>query len=238
MCGYLMLCVSLARFPNKRNGSASNTVTLAEGTMEYRLAHIVKYLAGGFYALVWAFLGDNDYFPSFFGTARTSETNPCSWCPATTRAAGGEWWTDFRSNPLASWFHRIHLSRAWLALNPVRHPLLMLPGVSIMTLAPDWMHIKYLGTDKSVYGSILYILCFVLLHEGDPPLFFLYPGHSSGLLSYQYYLCIRVILFIHQGYYRRCTHQGYTTHVSVCTVAPHVWGIQAARNRTWNSCGQ
>ena len=30
--------------------------------------------------------------------------------------------------------------------------------MSVLTIAPDWMHVKHLGTDKYIYGSVLYVL--------------------------------------------------------------------------------
>eukprot|EP00959_Pyramimonas_sp_CCMP1952_P450633 9435229-Pyramimonas_sp.AAC.1 len=47
------------------------------------------------------------------------------------------------------------------------HPLFKVPGVTILKVKPDWMHIKYLGLDNKLYGSVLFCLTrYVLI--GDP----------------------------------------------------------------------
>ena len=43
------------------------------------------------------------------------------------------------------------------------HAIFTLPGVSILTVGVDLMHIKHLGTDKYMYRSVLYLLCFHVL---------------------------------------------------------------------------
>ena len=136
-----------------------------KGTAEYRLAHETKWLAGGFFGIVWAFRGDMDWNAEFFNLPRHNDATPCGWCPATS--GGAMPWSDFRIHPMAAWMRNIYSSRQWLAANPVRHALLTLPGVSILTVTPDLMHIKYLGTDQFVLGSVLYLLCFVILNAGD-----------------------------------------------------------------------
>ena len=51
----------------------------------------------------------------------------------------------------------------WIAANPHRHPLLALIGASVLTVYPDWMHVKYLGTDQYLLGSVLKLMVFHLL---------------------------------------------------------------------------
>ena len=44
---------------------------------------------------------------------------------------------------------RTHTIATWRAMGHQNgHPLFNVPGVSILTVKPDWMHIKYLGLDK------------------------------------------------------------------------------------------
>eukprot|EP00972_Heterocapsa_arctica_P022609 3327521-Heterocapsa_arctica.AAC.1 len=45
--------------------------------------------------------------------------------------------------------------------------LFTLPGVDILSVYPDWMHVKHLGLDKKAYGSVLYALVHYVL-DGDP----------------------------------------------------------------------
>ena len=42
-----------------------------------------------------------------------------------------------------------------------------LPCVTILTVFPDYMHTKFLGTDRFVYGAILFVICYMLL-AGTP----------------------------------------------------------------------
>ena len=43
--------------------------------------------------------------------------------------------------------------------------LLTLPGLSACTVALDWMHCKYLGSDQYMFGSVMWLLCFVVMPE-------------------------------------------------------------------------
>ena len=53
--------------------------------------------------------------------------------------------------------------RAWEHRSKCR--LFNLPGLSACSVAVDWMHAKYLGNDQYVFGSLLYVLCFVVMTE-------------------------------------------------------------------------
>lgn len=46
------------------------------------------------------------------------------------------------------------IQAAWRAAGYDKHPLFRLPGVSVLNIYPDWMHVKHLGTDQYYYGSI------------------------------------------------------------------------------------
>ena len=53
----------------------------------------------------------------------------------------------------------------WLPLlhNPQTHPntgLFLLEGVSLHTLGIDYLHVKYLGCDQYLYGSVLWLLVY------------------------------------------------------------------------------
>lgn len=77
-------------------------------------------------------------------------------------------WTDFRLNPLAEWMSNIWGAAQHAVQFPDRHAWLTLPGVSILSVAVDWMHVKYLGTDQYFIGTILWLMCYVIL-PGPPP---------------------------------------------------------------------
>ncbi len=47
------------------------------------------------------------------------------------------------------------------------NPLSTLPGVIALTVALDYMHSKYLGMDQHMFGSTLYVLCYMVM-TGTP----------------------------------------------------------------------
>ena len=48
-----------------------------------------------------------------------------------------------------------------------RNPLFTLPGVTALILASDYMHSQYLGMDPYMFGSTLWVLCFIVM-TGTP----------------------------------------------------------------------
>ena len=74
-------------------------------------------------------------------------------------------WTDFRDN--ADWMSHIWGGLEWLLATENNHPWFTLPAVTILTVFPDYMHTKFLGTDRFVYGAILFMICYMLL-PGTP----------------------------------------------------------------------
>lgn len=134
-----------------------------QGTKEWDLAHKTVYLADGFYAVLWCIKADLDFMWSFYGWPRGNSATPCALCPCTLRADDCPW-SDFRS-PGSEWMTRIYGGDQWLGLNPPdqRQPLLTLPGVTILSMAVDWMHCKYLGTDQYFLGSVLFLMVYHLL---------------------------------------------------------------------------
>ena len=47
------------------------------------------------------------------------------------------------------------------------HELFDLPGVSVLSYYPDWLHDKNLGSDQYTYGAILHVLCYEVM-SGSP----------------------------------------------------------------------
>ena len=76
---------------------------------------------------------------------------------------GDKPWSDFRDDPPAEWMLDIWMPVDWKMNTVPNNALLRLSFVSILTLQPDWMHLKYLGTDKYFYGSVLALMVFYLL---------------------------------------------------------------------------
>ncbi|OLP93413.1 hypothetical protein AK812_SmicGene24693 [Symbiodinium microadriaticum] len=124
-------------------------------------------LAGGFYATLWAVVGDLDYFASVLDVARsTNAASPCCRCKASKW--GDQTWQDFR--PTAAWMSTVFSPTTWRALPADAKstcPLFSMAATSICILGYDFMHSKYLGADKTLYASILYLLVFHLMPGPD-----------------------------------------------------------------------
>ena len=121
-------------------------------------------LAGGHYACLWALIGDLDYMWKGVGLPNCNNlSKPCGWCPANNSTMP---WYDFRPN--AAWVQNVFTEAQWRAQGmDACNPLFQLPGVSILTCAPDWMHVKHLGLDKRLLGSALYALTHYIM-PGSP----------------------------------------------------------------------
>ena len=136
------------------------------GTRAYRLAHEVRYLADGFYGVLWGLIGDLDYFYKWLLLENhASGTAPCMLCPANLGTLGRPNWRDFRNN--AAWIGHTYGHAAWADAHPNRLSLLLLPFVSVHTLCNDYMHCKYLGVDQYLMGSILWYMCNKMMPGGD-----------------------------------------------------------------------
>ena len=115
-------------------------------------------LADGYFGIMFGSLGDLDYFAADLGLPRHSANSPCPLCRATTH--GPTHWQDCRVD--AAWLGECWTPVAWKAWpGRSQNQLFSLPGVRALTVALDYMHCKYLGMDQYIFGSILYILCFL-----------------------------------------------------------------------------
>jgi hypothetical protein len=61
----------------------------------------------------------------------------------------------------------VYNDETWRASHPNALPFLLLFFITIATINPDWMHIKYLGVDQYFFGSVLKVLTHHFL-PGDP----------------------------------------------------------------------
>ena len=107
-------------------------------------------LAGGYFACVWALTGDQDYKRDCLQLANVSSGKPCTHCPANTSTCP---WYDFR--PTAVWASKIYTLLAWLQTEWTKCSIFLTKGVSNMSVYPDWMHDKNLGTDKVVCSLVI-----------------------------------------------------------------------------------
>ena len=122
-------------------------------------------LADGYFGVLWAIMGDLDYFSDVLGLPRSNSRNPCCLCRCT--AKGPRTYTEMQED--AQWTHEIWTAAEWLAW-PGRStcPIFSLPGVSVLTVALDYMHSKYLGSDMYMYGSVLFVLVHFVMQCEDP----------------------------------------------------------------------
>ena len=96
-------------------------------------------LAGGYFGCVWGLLGDHDYKRDCLKLPNVNSNHCCPLCPANTADVP---WFDFRRE--AHWLQRCYRK------DQVKYPckLFDIEGVSNLSIMPDWMHDKCLGTDK------------------------------------------------------------------------------------------
>ena len=137
------------------------------------IARAADSLAGGLFCVVWVVKGDMEFIQNYLWLEGASCVSICPWCLANTVE---DWldrwaamfdvlaapWNDI--NPLARWRATVwHSAQAWLAYHGgiLRvHPLFTLPGVSILSLMADILHIVDLGVAHHIIGNVLFELCF------------------------------------------------------------------------------
>ena len=120
-------------------------------------------LAGGYYATMWAVMGDLDYLCKTLQLPKSTSHNPCSLCKCTLH--GPLSWKNNSAD--AEWVGTVWKPLEWVAWEgKSKCGLFSVPGISATTVALDWMHNKYLGIDQYQFGSVLYMLCFMVLPAG------------------------------------------------------------------------
>lgn len=107
--------------------------------------------------------GDLDYLAKWLGAPRWSNHEKfCSLCKATYRGIMS--WQDNR--PTAAWIRSLVSAANWQFVWTTTCKLFNIPGLSSLSIAPDFMHNFYLGWLQYFFGSILhYLLRYIL--EGD-----------------------------------------------------------------------
>ena len=125
-----------------------------------------KPLAGGWFATLWSVVGDLEYFASIMDVPRSRAIQPCSRCKCSKW--GPLTWQDF--NPNAAWISTVFTPASWRALPADQKstcPLFSMAATSITNLSYDFMHSKFLGSDKTLYAAILWLLVFHLMPGPD-----------------------------------------------------------------------
>ena len=135
-----------------------NGLPYAPNTIEHQRAG--TFLAEGYCGTIYAVMGDLDYLAKTLELPRSTSTNPCCLCRCTLH--GDSSWRDNHDG--AGWRTSLWQPSEWIVWEGrSKCELFSIPGVSAVTVALDWMHNKYLGMDQYVFGSVFYVLCFMLL---------------------------------------------------------------------------
>lgn len=117
-------------------------------------------LADGYYACLWSVMGDLDYYNKTLGLPRSTSHNPCALCKCTLH--GSTSWKD--NSDSAEWLSTLWTPSEWLMwAGRSTCKLFNSIGVTACTVALDYMHSKYLGSDQYQFGSVFYLLCFIML---------------------------------------------------------------------------
>ena len=120
-------------------------------------------LAGGYYGVLWCIQGDLEWYHKELQLAHWRNAEPCFLCRANLTNMP---WNVFDAG--APWRATTWQKEAWLEAHEDRHSLFDLPGVSIFTVYPDWLHCKHLGVDQHLLGSVLWLLVYLLSPEHQP----------------------------------------------------------------------
>lgn len=119
-------------------------------------------LAGGWSAILWGVLGDLDYFHKTLRLPRYSSSAPCSLCKATLH--GTRTWKNMQQD--APWTESVWKPAEWREWpGRTKNLLFSLPGMSCCNISLDLMHVKFLGVDQYLFGSIFWLLCYVVLPQ-------------------------------------------------------------------------
>ena len=138
-------------------------------------------LAGGFFGVMYVLRGDLEWAWERLKLCnyRAVTEGPCCYCPCNGRDIP---WTDFRLHPRAAWMTMLRTAEWWHENHDEIIELMTLPGVSHLTFYGDMMHTKHLGTDAYFFGSVLWMLSYLVL-----------PGTATANIE-------TVWQFIHQWY--------------------------------------
>ena len=119
-------------------------------------------LAEGFFTILWSVQGDLDWFSKTLGLSHWRHHNPCWLCRAVNSDIADDElrWNDF--SPGAAWHGHPRQMADFVLDFPRARPLMQVPGMNLQKLSPDWMHVKHLGIDQRVLGSVLYLMVFQL----------------------------------------------------------------------------
>ena len=64
-----------------------------------------------------------------------------------------------------AWIKTLVSAEEWKRDNPAPHPLLAIPYLSNQNIEVDELHIIHLGTSMYLFGSALFVLCYVAMPD-------------------------------------------------------------------------
>ena len=116
-----------------------------------------------FFGVLWVLRGDLEYFNVDYFLPNPNSNSPCCLCPADV-----ETMHEYRTGRI-QWLRQIYTRAQFFCTEFCTHLLFhrVHAGISSLTIVPDLLHAKHLGTDQYFYASVIWLLVFVVLGTGD-----------------------------------------------------------------------
>ena len=129
----------------------SKNNVFAAGTIDKEMAG--KDLAKGWRGVLWLLRGDLDYYSKSLLLPNVGSNAPCCYCPADVGECP---WSDFSAT--SSWSQAVYTKTS---CPPLKSTLFRAPlGLSILSVGVDYLHVKLLGTDQYIYGSVVWLMVY------------------------------------------------------------------------------
>ena len=122
-------------------------------------------LADGYFFVLWGIKADLDHLAKAFGLSHYGSNKPCCLCPceAGKNVDPGMSYTNFGSS--SKWTHMFYTHTVWKNMNPNPFYLFQLPFMSVLNVEPDELHVVHLGTSMYFLGSVLWMLCYLMMPD-------------------------------------------------------------------------
>ena len=116
-------------------------------------------LADGHFCCVWNVQADLDFYAKQLHLNHWRSNNPCFLCQCDNAERV---WNEFDAT--ATWRPTTWTNTSWEEECRAhrKHCIFDLPGLSILKVVPDYMHVKHLGVDQRFLGGVLYLLVYKL----------------------------------------------------------------------------
>ena len=195
----------------------------AEGSQEHALAGF--FLAGGFCGHLVSIQGDLEWHASGLDLPRWNlKAGGCSVCKGADE--GEQTWKVF-NNPT----HILNLE--WQAAQwhswekHSRCPLFSIPFLSACNVMPDYLHLKYLGSDQYQFGAVFFLLTHFLLPAGPlDNLQFLWQRikhwYSVVGTKHKYHHFNRLTMFVRKAGPPKLRGRGAEV-LGLCSIMPQLW---------------